>query len=70
MYRELTAEFGLTQILIVVLIAAIFFGGKKIGDLGKGLGDGIKNFKTAMKGDDSKDDPPRKEPDKIETKKS
>jgi len=59
----------MTDILIVALVAAIFFGGKKIGDLGKGLGQGIRNFKTAMKEDDPGDDKPRKEQDKIETKK-
>ena len=69
MDRVLTAEFGLTQILIVAAIAAIFFGGKKVGDLGKGLGDGIRNFKTAMKEDSPKDPAPQKEPDKIEAKK-
>jgi sec-independent protein translocase protein TatA len=68
MNRVLTAEFGLTQILLVALVAAIFFGGKKIGDLGKGLGDGIRNFKTALK-EDAKDDKPQKEPGKLEAKK-
>ena len=42
------------QILFVLVLAALLFGGKKLGDIGKGLGDGIKNFKTAMKGDDEK----------------
>jgi len=69
MDRVLTAEFGLTQILIVAAIAAIFFGGKKVGDLGKGLGDGIRNFKTAMKEDPPAGEKPSKEPERIETKK-
>jgi len=69
MDRVLTAALSFPDILIVIAIAMIFFGGKKIGDLGKGLGDGIRNFKTAMKGDDT-GDAPRKEPDKIESKKS
>ncbi|HMD70119.1 MAG TPA: twin-arginine translocase TatA/TatE family subunit [Bryobacteraceae bacterium] len=59
----------MTQILLVAAVAAIFFGGKKIGDLGKGLGDGIRNFKTAMKEDDTKGGKPLKEPDKLEAKK-
>ena len=29
----------------------LLFGGKKVGDLGKGLGEGIRNFKTALKGE-------------------
>jgi sec-independent protein translocase protein TatA len=32
-----------------LVIALIFFGPSKLGDLGKGLGDAIKNFKGAMK---------------------
>ena len=70
MYRELTAALSMTDILIVAAIAMILFGGKKIGDLGKGLGDGIRNFKTAMKDDAPKDDKPAKEQDKLETKKT
>ena len=34
------------------------FGGKKVGELGKGLGEGIKNFKTALK---SEDEQPKQE---------
>ena len=40
--------------LVVVLIAVVLFGGKKLGDIGKGLGEGIRNFKDGMKGDDEK----------------
>jgi sec-independent protein translocase protein TatA len=47
----------------------LLFGGKKIGDLGKGLGEGIRNFKTAMKDEESKDLKSSKEDDKVETKK-
>jgi sec-independent protein translocase protein TatA len=31
------------------------FGGKKIPEVAKGLGEGIRNFKTALKGDTEKD---------------
>ena len=44
----------LPEILFILAIAMLLFGGKKIGDLGKGLGEGIKNFKSAVKGDDEK----------------
>ena len=40
---------GLMEILLVVLIAVILFGAKRIPDLAKGLGEGIKNFKSALK---------------------
>jgi sec-independent protein translocase protein TatA len=34
------------------LVAIVLFGGKKVGELGKGLGEGIRNFKTALKAED------------------
>lgn len=40
---------GLPEILIILVIVAVLFGGKKIPELGKGIGEGIKNFKNAMK---------------------
>jgi sec-independent protein translocase protein TatA len=40
---------GLTEILLVVLLGVLLFGAKRIPDLAKGLGEGIKNFKTALK---------------------
>ncbi|WP_198304951.1 twin-arginine translocase TatA/TatE family subunit [Arcobacter vandammei] len=40
------------ELLIIVLIVLILFGGKKIPELAKGLGSGIRNFKKAIKEDD------------------
>jgi sec-independent protein translocase protein TatA len=37
------------DLLVVLGIAALLFGGKKIPELAKGMGEGIKNFKQAMK---------------------
>ncbi|HAP94464.1 twin-arginine translocase TatA/TatE family subunit [Epilithonimonas hominis] len=42
------------HILIVALILLLLFGGKKIPELMKGLGSGIKEFKDAVKEDDKK----------------
>ena len=42
---------GMTEILLILGIAVLLFGGKKIPELAKGLGEGIKNFKTALKED-------------------
>ena len=40
------------QLLVIILIILILFGGKKIPELAKGLGSGIKNFKKAVREDD------------------
>jgi len=45
---------GPWQIVIVVALALLFFGGKKIPELMKGLGEGMKEFKKATK-DESAD---------------
>jgi sec-independent protein translocase protein TatA len=39
----------LRRLLIILAVVAIIFGGSKIPQLGKGLGEGIKNFKSALK---------------------
>lgn len=44
------------HILIVALILLLLFGGKKIPELMKGLGSGIKEFKDAVKDEDKKKD--------------
>lgn len=45
--------FGPWQIAIIVLVILLLFGGKKIPELMRGLGSGIKEFKDASKEDDS-----------------
>jgi sec-independent protein translocase protein TatA len=51
---------GLPELLVILVIVILIFGAGKIPQLGKGLGEGIKNFKDAMKdgqsGSDSKDE--------------
>jgi len=47
---------GFPEIMVIALVAVLLFGGKKVGELGKGLGEGIRNFKTAIKGDEEKKD--------------
>lgn len=46
---------GFQEILLVALIVLLFFGGKKIPELMKGLGKGVKSFKDGMKGEDVDD---------------
>ncbi len=40
------------ELIIIALVVLLIFGGKKIPELAKGLGSGIKNFKKAVKEDD------------------
>ena len=44
--------FSPTHILLIVGIALLLFGPSKFAQLGKGLGEGIRNFKSEMKKDD------------------
>ncbi len=40
---------GPTEILLIALVALLLFGAGRIADIGKGLGQGIKNFKQGLK---------------------
>lgn len=55
------------ETLIILGVAVLLFGGKKIPELAKGMGEGIKNFKAAMKEEDSKKDEPEdaKKPEEV-----
>ena len=44
-------EIGLPELLVILGIALLIFGPRKIGELGKGLGEGIRHFKSGLKGD-------------------
>ncbi len=50
-------DFGPGEILIVLLFVLLLFGPQKLGDIGGGLGKGIRNFKKAISGEP---DPPRR----------
>jgi sec-independent protein translocase protein TatA len=43
---------GATELIIIAIILLVLFGGKKLPELGKGIGDAIKEFKKSMKGKD------------------
>jgi sec-independent protein translocase protein TatA len=45
-------SFGTQEMLLVLVVALLLFGGKKIPEVAKGLGAGIRNFKDALKGED------------------
>jgi len=46
---------GLTEILIILGIALLLFGAGRLADIGKGLGEGIRNFKKGLKDDEDED---------------
>ncbi|HNR85717.1 MAG TPA: twin-arginine translocase TatA/TatE family subunit, partial [Taishania sp.] len=46
---------GPWQIVLIVVVLLLMFGGKKIPELMKGLGQGVKEFKDATKGNDEKE---------------
>ena len=45
---------GPWQGIIILVVVVLLFGGKKIPELMKGLGQGVKEFKDASKGDEAK----------------
>jgi sec-independent protein translocase protein TatA len=47
---------GAPELLVIFAIFAILFGGRKAAELGKGLGEGIRNFKRGLR-----DEPPAKD---------
>jgi sec-independent protein translocase protein TatA len=47
---------GPWQIVIIALIVLLLFGASRLSEIGKGLGEGIRNFKKGIEGGDDKDD--------------
>jgi sec-independent protein translocase protein TatA len=58
---------GATEILLILLVVVLLFGGRKIPELLKGIGQGMKEFKKASRLDDETDKP-NSEPKKDEEK--
>lgn len=54
---------GPSELIVVLVVVVLMFGGTKIPELMKGLGKGIKEFKNASKPDE---DEPKKDAEKIE----
>lgn len=55
-------EFSIWHWLLVIVIAFLLFGTNKLGEVGKGLAEGIRNFKAGMRDPE----PEKKEPAKEE----
>lgn len=49
---------GLPELLVIFAIIIVLFGAGKLPQLGKGLGEGISNFRDGLKGKDPKTAPP------------
>ena len=60
MLSILLGMIGWQQILIIAIIILVLFGGKKIPEMMKGVGKGMKEFKDATKADDTKDSEEKK----------
>jgi len=55
-------EFSIFHWLIVLAIVLIFFGGRRIPEVMRGLGEGIRSFKDGMSGGSSQPPPPPSQP--------
>jgi sec-independent protein translocase protein TatA len=49
---------GVPELLIILLIVIIIFGANKLPQLGKGIGQGLRNFKDSVKGEEPPPPPP------------
>ena len=49
-------KLGVTEIILIILAILLLWGGKKIPELMRGLGKGMKEFKDAQKGEPSSED--------------
>lgn len=45
---------GFPEIILILVIVILIFGTSRIPELGRGLGEGIRNFKKSIKGEDEK----------------
>lgn len=50
------------HLLLILVICLVVFGPKRLPELGKGLGEGLRGFKDAFRADDKKPDPPQAPP--------
>ena len=48
---------GFGEILLILLIVVLIFGTSRIPELGKGLGEGIRNFKKSVRGEEDEKKP-------------
>jgi sec-independent protein translocase protein TatA len=56
---------GVTELIIILVIVVIIFGASKLPQLGRGLGEGISNFRDGLKGKDENKTLPKSPDDKT-----
>jgi sec-independent protein translocase protein TatA len=56
------------HLLVLGLVVIVFFGGKKLPELGKGLGEGLRGFKDGMKGLSEEDAAEQRKREQLEAK--
>jgi sec-independent protein translocase protein TatA len=61
-------NFGVTEIILILLVVVLLFGGRKIPELMKGLGQGMKEFKKASKVEDDSDNMSAEDKTETESK--
>jgi sec-independent protein translocase protein TatA len=59
---------GVQELMLILIIAMFFFGGKKLPEIAKGLGKGIREFKHASEGRGDDEAEPEEPKKKIESK--
>jgi len=57
---------GVTELVLVFVILLLIFGGRKIPELARGLGSGIRNFKDSLQGEEAQDGDKKDQKDKSE----
>ena len=57
---------GVTELVLVFVILLLIFGGRKIPELARGLGSGIRNFKDSLQGEEAPDGDKKDQKDKSE----
>ena len=53
---------GPTELILIILIIVIIFGARKLPELGKSLGEGIKNFRKSISGKEKDENAPSDKP--------
>lgn len=68
-WRELSTiamGFGWPEMMIIALIIVVLFGARRIPEVARGLGEGIRTFKTGLHGDDRKEVEDHKYRDEVD----